>query len=32
MIKRGVKIWDALAWVILIGILIWLILKAGGII
>ena len=30
--KRGLNFWDSLAWIVLAGILIWLILKMLGII
>ncbi len=30
--KKGVSFWDVLAWVVLAGILVWLLLKALGII
>jgi hypothetical protein len=32
MSKRGPTIWDIIAWIVLAGILIWLILKVAGII
>lgn len=32
MNKRGMGFWDVLAWIILVGILIWIILKVTGII
>ncbi len=32
MAKRGFSIWDIIAWIVLIGIAIWLILKVLGII
>ena len=32
MMKRGISFWDGLAWAVLIGILVWLILKVSGII
>ncbi len=32
MDKRGLSFWDALAWGVLIGILVWLLLKAFGVI
>ncbi len=31
-VKRGINFWDVLAWIVLIGIFIWLILKVFGII
>ena len=32
MVKRGSNVWDIIAWIVLILILIWLILKTFGII
>jgi len=32
MKKRGLNIWDVIAWIVLAGILLWLILKVLGII
>ena len=32
MNKRGLSFWDVLAWIVLVGILVWLILKGIGVI
>jgi hypothetical protein len=32
MEKRGLNIWDVLAWIVLAGILVWIILKMLGVI
>jgi len=32
MIKRGLSLWDIIAWIVLAGILVWLLLKTFGII